>query len=380
MTTATTTQVRIHNRHQVLGLLYRDGAASKRDIARTLGMSLPTVTQNLHELELQGLVRPAGFLDSTGGRKARLYTFDAQARLAIGIQLDQRGITACAVNLRGECTAKAIGKLQYADTPAYRRRVGQFANRFADSLPEAKDGILGIAFCAPSILPPTSAGATRVSPVPAYGGQFDVPVRVVSAADAAALAELWVDPHIHDAICLYLDDHVSGALVMDGRPRRARTPYGTGIGHMTLVRDGHPCVCGRYGCVDAYCSAEALTGERRETLERFFTLVRDDDYAHRRAFNTYLDNLAAAIRNICAVFDGDIILGGRVGRHLSVDDLNDLAERIRRLEPFPGTGHVLRRSVCTRDQAAVGAALTYVDAFVRPMSESHATSATVELA
>ena len=49
-----------------------------------LGLSLPTITQNLHALEDDGLIRKGELQDSTGGRKAQNYEFNPDHRTAIG--------------------------------------------------------------------------------------------------------------------------------------------------------------------------------------------------------------------------------------------------------------------------------------------------------
>ena len=55
------------NHSKIYHMIYRESkGVSKQEIMRRLGLSLPTVTQKLEELQDEGLVRDAGSADSTG--------------------------------------------------------------------------------------------------------------------------------------------------------------------------------------------------------------------------------------------------------------------------------------------------------------------------
>ena len=57
------------NHSKIYHMIYRESkGVSKQEIMRRLGLSLPTVTQKLEELQTEGLVQDAGAADSTGGR------------------------------------------------------------------------------------------------------------------------------------------------------------------------------------------------------------------------------------------------------------------------------------------------------------------------
>ena len=60
------------NRSNIYMLLHRTGGQSRQAIANTLGLSLPTVVQNLTRMQQEGLVRDSGFQGNTGGRRAAL--------------------------------------------------------------------------------------------------------------------------------------------------------------------------------------------------------------------------------------------------------------------------------------------------------------------
>ena len=67
------------NHSKIYHMIYRElKGVSKQEIMRRLGLSLPTVTQKLEELQAEGLVQDAGAADSTGGRRARAFSIQSE--------------------------------------------------------------------------------------------------------------------------------------------------------------------------------------------------------------------------------------------------------------------------------------------------------------
>jgi glucokinase len=97
------------------------------------------------------------------------------------------------------------------------------------------------------------------------GRRFGVPVFVDNDANCAALAEahlLGVD-HL---VMLTLGTGVGGGVVIDGMIFRGAHGLGAELGHMTLNPDGPPCPgnCPNHGCIEAYCSGQALERDATE--------------------------------------------------------------------------------------------------------------------
>lgn len=60
-------EVKKMNRNAIYRYLYHRESTSIQEIAQALGLSLPTVTQNLKELQERGLIEETGLYQSTGG-------------------------------------------------------------------------------------------------------------------------------------------------------------------------------------------------------------------------------------------------------------------------------------------------------------------------
>ena len=75
------------NRNNIYQFIRNAKNTSKKDIADSLQLSLPTVTQNLKELEAEGLVIREGLYDSSCGRKAQIIACNPTAFFAIGVEV-----------------------------------------------------------------------------------------------------------------------------------------------------------------------------------------------------------------------------------------------------------------------------------------------------
>jgi glucokinase len=88
-----------------------------------------------------------------------------------------------------------------------------------------------------------------------------VPVVVENDANAAAWAEFQFGAaeDAHDSMVMFtVGTGIGGGLVMGGELLRGSNGIAGELGHVLVVPDGHPCGCGRMGCIEQYASGKAL--------------------------------------------------------------------------------------------------------------------------
>ena len=95
--------------------------------------------------------------------------------------------------------------------------------------------------------------------------RFGVPVFVDNDANCAALAEAHLVGE-RDLVMLTLGTGVGGGVVTAGMAFRGAHGLGAELGHMTINPDGPPCPgsCPNRGCLEAYCSGQALERDASE--------------------------------------------------------------------------------------------------------------------
>jgi glucokinase len=97
------------------------------------------------------------------------------------------------------------------------------------------------------------------------GHRFGVPVVVDNDANCAALAEARIVGE-DDLVMLTLGTGVGGGVVTKGLTFRGAHGLGAELGHITINPDGPPCPgnCPNRGCLEAYCSGQALERDATE--------------------------------------------------------------------------------------------------------------------
>jgi fructokinase len=96
---------------------------------------------------------------------------------------------------------------------------------------------------------------------------------------------------------------------------------------------GAKCYCGRYGCIEAWCSGPAFSAQFRALSGRDWTpseiaaTAGTGDASAKAALDLYMDRLARALGSVVNVIDPDIIvLGGGVSNIRALYD--ELPERV----------------------------------------------------
>lgn len=97
------------------------------------------------------------------------------------------------------------------------------------------------------------------------GRRFGVPVFVDNDANCAALAEAHIVGE-RDLVMLTLGTGVGGGVVIGGLTFRGANGLGAELGHISVNPDGPPCPgnCPNRGCLEAYCSGQALERDATE--------------------------------------------------------------------------------------------------------------------
>lgn len=122
---------------------------------------------------------------------------------------------------------------------------------------------------------------------------------------------------------IILGTGVGGGLIFYGKPWVGRNGGATEIGHLEFLPGGHPCYCGRMGCVEQYLSGPALEAlvhsrsysQMSQNLEAkdIFELALKKDPIAIAVVKQYKRYLARFIGNLINLYDPHfIVLGGGV--------------------------------------------------------------------
>jgi glucokinase len=181
--------------------------------------------------------------------------------------------------------------------------------------------------------------------------QVDLPVIVENDANAAAWAEFefGAGSDASDSMVLFtVGTGIGGGIILGGDLVRGSHGIAGELGHTISVPDGHPCGCGRFGCLEQYASGNALIRFAKQTVTQepgsaqvlldlaggdptaitgvmVTTAAREGDHAAMSAFDQIGSWLGSAMADAVQILDPQVIvIGGGVSEagKLLLDPVN----------------------------------------------------------
>lgn len=362
----TTASLHINNERKVLEYIYHHKQATSLTLQNELSLSRPTVAQILKELSLNDFIYTKGLADSTGGRKANLYEFNASIRISVGVEILIDRFEVMAIDLYGDMLKYEKHAVSFSNTTEYYTEICSIINKFIAGLEYPSEQFLGVGIALQGLI---SADGREII----YGKVLNctgltieefssrLPYRCSFNHDAEAMAnvELWFDPFLQNAIYLNIRSDVSGSIIIN-RSFFQDGAYKSGIfEHMIMVPNGQPCYCGKKGCVNAYCSTTSLLNPQ-EDIKNFFLKLRKGIASYEKRWNKYLDYLATAIDNFHMIINSNVILAGTLANYLVDDDIEHLHQIILNKSAFPTPEKYISVSNYSNLPACMGAALPFV--------------------
>jgi glucokinase-like ROK family protein len=258
----------------VLDEIRRGQSRSRSELVARTGLGRTVVTQRVGELIELGLVRDAGFRDSTGGRPSRQLTFRGDAGHLLVADLGASSIDVALTTLDGHILAHRDEPADIADGPdACLARVGELFDELRVTTREAPGSLWGVGIGVPG--PVEFRTGTPISP-PIMPGWDGYPVRTRFSARYGA--PVWVDNDVnilalgewrngiaqgHDnVIVIKVGTGIGAGIIADGRLHRGAQGSAGDVGHIQVVDDTSiVCRCGNVGCLEALAGGAALARE-----------------------------------------------------------------------------------------------------------------------
>ncbi|MCI5652824.1 ROK family protein [Lachnospiraceae bacterium HCP1S3_A8] len=383
----TTIQLKKINKSKVYHYIYQQHTTSKLQIVQELQMGLSTVSQNLTLLEQEGYIQRNGYFDSTGGRKAQTIQIVPDFRISIGIGILKEMFHMTAIDLYGHILDMETISLSYADTDAYYKQMTEKIQAFITSHHYDPQKILGISIATQGI---TSSDHTTVTygkilhntgmNVDHFSSRLPFACHLEHDSKSAAHLELWNHPELDSAIVILLNRNLGGAIITDRHIHQGSTMHSGTLEHMCVNPDGPLCYCGNRGCLETYCSADALEQASGMPIPDFFHSLReisrhtaDTDTDEKKSsqisqiWEDYLNHLAFAMKNLNLIIDAPMILSGYLASFLTEEDTQYLLKQINAATPFPLRKEQILVGTYGQYTQAAGAALYYVETFLNTL-------------
>ena len=200
-----------------------------------------------------------------------------------------------------------------------------------------------------------------------FSSRLPYPCHLEHDSKAAADLELWNHPQFDSALIFLLNPNLGGAIITGHEVHQGDHMRSGLIEHICIDPNGPKCYCGNHGCLETYCSANALKAASGMPVKEFFNLLHQTHALNlTQIWRDYLDHLAFAIRNLNFVIDSPVIISGYLAPYFQEADMQYLLSKINESSLFQMDESQLLVGNHGQYTPAIGAALYYIKEFLTP--------------
>jgi predicted NBD/HSP70 family sugar kinase len=327
--------IRAMNEQLLLEHIRQRGPCSRAELARASGLSKPTVSLALGNVERAGLVRIAGQRTGVPGRSARLYEIRPEAGLVLGLDIGHEYVRGAIADLTGEIRTRESVR---AHATSVRGRVAELvglADLLCQNAGVTRSAITQTVIGSPGVYDPRRnsmkltgglRGWDRPAALSGLREAFGPSLVMENDVDAAALAEraLGHGREVDNFAFVHIGTGIGMGLVLGGQLLRGAHGVAGEIAYMPLSggAGADSREARKRGTLEAAASASGIVRAARRggmrgpvSARRVFESAANGD---ERAQAVVAEEQRLVARAICAVItvvDPDlIVLGGGIGR------------------------------------------------------------------
>ena len=308
------------------------GPVSRAQIARGTGLSKPTVSLALAELDRGRLVREAGRSSGTKGPTAILYEMNPRAGWVVGIDVGKEVVRAVLSDLTGEVVARRDERARARSSASLIEQLGRVAHEVARDASLRWSQVTFTAIGSPGVFDPSRDQVVLAHNLPGWGrhGVVDALRRELGPnlvfendVNLAAVGEQTqgLGKEVSDFVYLHVGTGVGLGLVLRGELYRGSHGAAGEVGYVPMMaEDPHEPTNRRRGALESALGAIGVRATARElgmrpplTPARIFRAARRGDVVALRVTESIAERIALAVAAIVPVVDPElVVLGGEV--------------------------------------------------------------------
>ncbi|MCT9931400.1 ROK family transcriptional regulator [Planotetraspora sp. A-T 1434] len=344
-TANTTSLLRVMNERAVFAEIFRLGKVSRPELAQATGLSKPTISVALADLERARLVRPVGLRTGNAGRAALLYEIRPQAGWVLAVDIGRAYVRLALADLVGEIVARRDEPSRAGSYDAVLDQLSGIAAELTTEAGLAPGDITLTVFGTPGIHD-KETGALRVAPnlpgweqagaVERLADVIGSPYVLENDVDLAAVGEgaYGLGQGVSHFVFVSIGTGIGMGVVIDGKLYRGSQGAAGEISYMP-VGEGDPLINPGRGMFESVASADGVvaTAERlgmaASTAKDVFDAARAGSETAKRVVAAEADHVAHALAGVTAVLDPElVVLGGGIGAQAGDLLIGPVSERL----------------------------------------------------
>src|SRR3954453_22993051 len=333
--------LRAINTRALLEALRRAGPSSRPQLARIPGLSKPTVSRALGNLESAGLVRLVGPASPSVGRTAMLYEADPTAGYVVGIDIGRAWIRIAAADLSGTIVARRDGRNRERSATALVRTVSAVAHGVVAAAGLTWEHVAHTVVGGPGVFDPESDRLLHAPNLPGWSRPglmtslreaLPPSVALDNDANLAAVGERTYGSGRDAKTFVYVSvgTGIGMGIIIGGELYRGTHGAAGEVGYVPFAGDDGPAGAGRdarrRGILEAAASADAVvrTAKRlgmsgASSAKRVFAAAQAGDELALAAVEAEAERLALVVSTVAAILDPEfVLLGGGVGGNIDL--------------------------------------------------------------
>lgn len=270
------------NRSQIMRYLVMHPGCSRAQLGESTGLTFASITKTIQSLINCEAIYETGFSEGKKGRRAVGLSFNYEKYKILAVKLSWSGLKIQPYDFLGNTYGTLISipfdNINVGNIEYVIQEVVDGIETFCNQFPEIT--AIGMAVPGPYyrdtgtiLIPPYNVEIKKRHYYPLrekLEEYIDLPIFIEHDADAGALAYWWFKlPDENDNVIMNIvaDDGVGVGVVDNGKVFSGTNDCSCELGHISLDYNGRICpTCGGYGCINAYCSTQALEEIAQELL------------------------------------------------------------------------------------------------------------------
>lgn len=344
--------VKTRNRSLVLYMLNEEGAMSRKDISKRMGLTPAAVTKICAELIDENLIYEQGEAkveDVKAGRREILLNLCLTDKYIFGIHAESDAIVYSVSNLAGQN--------QYIQTHPFTEDVSEvirLGQEFLLAHSVDTKTLLGMGVCTIGSVKRDDFGLWKGDNIEAqFEEAFGLPVVIENNVKAFAESELIYGNLHHSSSVLFFKwgPGVGSAIVANGKVFSGNDSGIAEIGHYIVNPNGKQCRCGRRGCLETETSMSVLAQTMMENKE---------EWHNSQMLKSKVDMVALALMNTATILNTQevVLFGSMFYNNNIVDSLKQQCkayanmkfdvDSIRLTENNAGIGYIGPAAICAK--------------------------------
>jgi len=320
------------NRSLILNYLRNVKKTHRAEIAKKLHLTKATVTTIINQLIEENLVRELGEGESqkSGGRRPVLIALDNLNNFIIGIDIGKTNTVVAIGNLSGKLI-KLSRKVTVKDPIVSNviRHISRILKNIIEEAKIDKEKIIGVGVSAAGIVK-SKKGVVELSPdfnwknVPLenlLASELNYPVVIDNCTRVMMLGETCYGnaKRVNNAFFVNIGYGIGSAIIIDGKIYNNHSEFG----HLHVTNKNVKCYCGKYGCLEAVASGNAIEkiankilnkkGKSWITAKNAAMMARDGNKLSNKIFIDAGKYIGRSISSVANFLNPEkIIIGGGV--------------------------------------------------------------------